>query len=155
MSGENHTAFHRKNHKPRVKLGGGSVMVWGCFGVSWPGWLALIEGTMNSPRYQRILQENVWPSVCELKHSWVMQQDNDPKHTVKSTWKWLKSIQFELLEWPSQSPDLIPNEMLWQDLKRAVHAEKSTNVAQLKQFCMPDWANISPQRCERLINKYR
>ena len=57
-------------------------MVWGWFAASVPGQLALIEGTMNSALYQRILQENVRPSVCELKRSWVMQQDNDPKHTI-------------------------------------------------------------------------
>jgi hypothetical protein len=62
------------------------VLLGGYFAASGPGRLALIEGTMNSALYQRILQENVRPAVCELKLkcSWVMQQDNDPKHT-KST----------------------------------------------------------------------
>ncbi len=81
------TAFHKKNIIPTVKHGGGSVMVWGCFAASGPGWLAIIDGTMNSALYQKILKENVRPSVCDLKlkHTWVMQQDNDPKHTSKST----------------------------------------------------------------------
>ena len=46
------------------KQGGGSVMVWGCFAASGPGLLALMEGTMISALYQRILQENVRPSLC-------------------------------------------------------------------------------------------
>ncbi len=29
------------------------------------------------------------------------------------------------------------------------------NVAELKQFCKEEWANIHPQRCERLIASYR
>ena len=151
------TAFHSKNLIPTVKHGGGSVMVWGCFAASGPGRLAIIEGTMNSALYQRILQENVRLSVRELKlkRSWVMQQDNDPKHTSKSTSEWLKNKKFKVLEWPSQSPDLNPIEMLWQDLKRAVHARKPTNVTELKQFCMEEWAKIPPRRCERLINNYR
>ena len=130
-------------------------MVWGCFAASGPGWLALIEGTMNCAVYQRNLQENVRPSVCELKLkcSWFTQQENDQKHTIKSTW--LKSNTFEVWERPSQSPDLIPMEMMWKDLKRAVHAWKPTNVAELKQFCIQEWAKIPPQRCERLINNYR
>ena len=65
--------------------GGGSGMVWGCFAASGPGRLALIEGIMNSALYQIILQENERPSVCELKHNWVMQKDNNLKHTSKST----------------------------------------------------------------------
>ncbi len=146
MSGEKpNTAFHSKNLIPTVKHGRGSVMVWGCFAASGPGRLAII------------LQENVRPSVRELKlkRSWVMQQDNDPKHTSKSTSEWLKNKKFKVLEWPSQSPDLNPIEMLWQDLKRAVHARKPTNVTELKQFCMEEWAKIPPRRCERLINNYR
>ncbi len=77
---------------PTVKHGGGSVMVWGCFAASGPEWLAIIDGTMNSALYQNILKENVQPSVCDLKlkRTWVMQQDNDPKHTSKSTSEWLK-----------------------------------------------------------------
>ncbi|KAF7660289.1 hypothetical protein LDENG_00283730 [Lucifuga dentata] len=50
-----------------VKLGGGNMMVWGCFAASGPERLAIIEGNMNSALYQRILRENVRSSVCELK----------------------------------------------------------------------------------------
>jgi hypothetical protein len=62
-------------------------MVWGGFAASGPGRLALIEGTMNSALYQIIVQEDVRTSLCELKLncSWVMQEGNDPKHTIKST----------------------------------------------------------------------
>ncbi|KAK3569569.1 hypothetical protein QTP86_001617 [Hemibagrus guttatus] len=76
------TAFQKKNIK----------MVWGCFAASGPGRPAVINGTMNSAVYQRILKENVRPSVCDLKlkRTWVPQQDNDPKHTSKSTSEWLK-----------------------------------------------------------------
>lgn len=126
------TAFYSKNPIPTVKHGSGSVMVWGYFADSGPGRLALlVEGTMNSALYQRILLENVRPYVCELKHSWVMQQDNDPIQTIKA-WKWLKSNKFEVLEWPSQSTDLISIGMLWQTLKQAVHPWKPTNVVELK-----------------------
>uniref|UniRef100_A0A8C2KC21 Uncharacterized protein n=1 Tax=Cyprinus carpio TaxID=7962 RepID=A0A8C2KC21_CYPCA len=42
-----------------VKYGGGSVMVRGCFAASGPGRLAVLNGTMNSAVYQKILKENV------------------------------------------------------------------------------------------------
>ncbi len=47
---------------------------------------------MNSALYQKILKENIQPSVCDLKlkRTWVMQQDNDLKHISKSTSEWLK-----------------------------------------------------------------
>ncbi len=66
-------------------------MVWDCFVASGPG-LAIIDGTMNSALYQKILKKNVRPSVCDLKlkHTWVLQQDIEPKRTSKSTSECLK-----------------------------------------------------------------
>ncbi len=99
------------------------------------------------------MKENVRPSVCDLKfkRTWVMQQENDPKHTSKYTSEWLKKNKIKVLEWPSQSPDLNLIKMLWHDRKHSIHAWKPSNVAELKQFCKEEWAKIHPQWCERLI----
>ena len=85
-------------------------MVWGCFAASGPGQLAIIDGKLNSQVYQDILQENVRLSVRQLKlnRSWVMQQDNDPKHRSKSSTEWFQQKKIHLQEWPSQSPDINP-----------------------------------------------
>ena len=45
--------------------------------------------------------------------------------------------------------------MLWRDPKKAVHARKPSNVAELQQFCKDEWAKIPPQPCKRLIASYR
>jgi hypothetical protein len=93
------TTYQHQNLIPTIKYGGGSIKVWGCFAAPGPGQLAIIAGKINSQVYQEILQEN------ELKRnrSWVMQQDNDPKHRSKSTTEWLQQKKICLLEWPRQS----------------------------------------------------
>ncbi len=48
---------------------------------------------------------------------WVMQHDNNPKHTRHSTKEWLKKNKVNVLEWLSQSPDLNPIKM-WKDLSK-------------------------------------
>ncbi|KAI4900699.1 hypothetical protein NFI96_015152 [Prochilodus magdalenae] len=57
------------------------------------------------PNWKKILKENVRPSVCDLKlkRTLVLQQDNDPKHTSKSTSERLKKNKKELVSNP-ESP---------------------------------------------------
>ncbi|PWA27613.1 hypothetical protein CCH79_00000228 [Gambusia affinis] len=66
---------------------------------------------------------------------------------------WLKRKEIRTLDWPSQSPDLNPIEMLWQDLKRAVHPKCPSNLTQL--FCKEKWTKIPKSRSETLVCGYR
>uniref|UniRef100_A0A3B4TRY4 Transposase Tc1-like domain-containing protein n=1 Tax=Seriola dumerili TaxID=41447 RepID=A0A3B4TRY4_SERDU len=151
------TANEEKNLLPTVKHGGGNVKIWGCFSASGTGRLHIIQGTMNSQAYQQILDQNLLPSVKQLKlgRKWIMQQDNDPKHSSKTTKEWLQRKRIRTLDWPSQSPDLNPIEMLWRDLKKMVHARCPSNLSQLAEFCKEEWAKIPMSRCERLVRGYR
>lgn len=151
------TAYEEKNTLPTVKHGGGSIMLWGCFASSGTGNLYRVNGIMDSTQYQDILGKNVAPSVRKLKlgRQWTLQQDNDPKHTSKSTKAWLEKKSWKILEWPSQSPDLNPIENLWWDLKKAVAARRPNNIAQLEAIALEEWDKIPKERCQKLVQKYR
>ena len=72
---------------PKLKHGG-SIMQWGCFSVAGTGRLVRIEGKMNRSKYREIL-ENLLNISDWGKGLLSFQQDNDPKHTAKTTQQWL------------------------------------------------------------------
>ncbi len=74
--------YKDKRVLPKVKHGGGSVMVWGCMGAAGTGELQLIEGTMNANMYCDILKQSMIPSLQRLGRRAVFQHDNDPKQNI-------------------------------------------------------------------------
>ena len=53
-----------------------------------------------------------------------------------------------------QCPDLNPTDNLWYDLKIAVHQRNPSNLKELEQFCLEEWAKIPVARCAKLIETY-
>ena len=130
-------------------------MLWGCFSAAGTGRLVRIEGKMNGAKYREILDENLLQSILDLRlgRRFTFQQDNDPKHTAKTTQEWLCDKSVNVLEWPSQSPDLNPIEHLWRDLKIAVHRRSPSNLTELERICREEWEKLPKYRCASIIPK--
>jgi transposase len=77
--------------KPTVKFGRGSVFVWGCFTSLGIGYLCRIDGGLDGELYRQILSDEFQQTLEYYNldaQNIIFQQDNDPKHTAKLTWKW-------------------------------------------------------------------
>lgn len=141
---------------PTVKHGGGSVMIWRCFAGTSVGDLVKIDGILRKEGYKNILQHNVVPSGLRLVgEKFTFQHDNDPKHTAKICRDYLHEKEEEgsltVMEWPPQSPDLNPIELLWDELDRKVKTVAPTSAAVLWTLLQQEWATISEETLTKLI----
>lgn len=92
--------------------------------------------------------------ISQEVKAWQMgfQMDNHPKHTAKLVTKWLKNNNVNVLEWPSQRPDLNAIENLWAELKRSVQGRLLTNLTKLTSFVRKNgpkslvWFNVSEKK---------
>lgn len=144
--------------KPTVKFGGGSVMVWGCFCYDGVGDLKKIDGIMRKEDYHRILQHNVLPSGTGLiGKGFVFQQDNDPKHTSKLCTTYLKAKEragaLKIMEWPPQSPDANPIELLWEELDREVRKLCPTSETHLWECLKTAWGRLRATTLQKLVER--
>ncbi len=75
-----------------IKGGGGKVNVWACMTSAGPGPIARIEDNIDQQKFKEILVKHLKPWIPQRSgyRSWVLQQDNDPKHTAKSVKTWLQ-----------------------------------------------------------------
>uniref|UniRef100_A0A8R1IS35 DDE_3 domain-containing protein n=2 Tax=Caenorhabditis japonica TaxID=281687 RepID=A0A8R1IS35_CAEJA len=152
-----------------VPMSDGKTWRWICDGL---GMLlrhfhgSIEENCWNHGRYvyQDILENTMRPwARANLGRSWVFQQDNDPKHTSGHFANWFRRRRVDLLEWPSQSPDLNPIEHMWEELERRLKGVRASNANQKFAQLEAAWKSIPmtvaqtlldsmPRRCQAVID---
>ena len=113
---------------PTVKHGGGALVIWGSFGGEIAGDFVQIKGIMWKEKYHSILQRKTIPSgCCIIGQSFVLYQDNDPRHCSKLCTNYLKSKEDEgILQiwWFGPLSLLIsPTELVWVEIDCKVQSE--------------------------------
>jgi hypothetical protein len=86
-----------------VKHSGGSIMLWGFFSATGTGRPVRIVAKMNGAKCREIIDENLLQSTQNLRlgRRFTFHQDNNPKHTAKTTQECLQDKSLNVLEWPS------------------------------------------------------
>lgn len=128
--------------------GGGSVMIWACFGYFGIGNLAVIDGRLNAVGYCELLEKYLLPSGERCAgENYVFQHDNASIHRAKVTKEWLEAQNIDVMAWPALSPDLNPIENLWGILARRVYAggRQYLNAATLKNAIYEEWSHLTLQ----------
>lgn len=107
-------------------------------------------GTITAERYKETLQKHFILFYNKIKRiygsSVVMQEDNAPQHTAKVIRAFCKSKRVKQLQWPPQSPDLLPIENLWKQIKDMISKRRHRikNIAQMEDALVEVWQLIRP-----------
>ena len=133
-------------------------MVWGCFAGDGVGDLFEVKGIMKKEQYHSILQHHAVPSGLRLvAHKFVLQQDNDPKHSAKLCQGYLDKKEEEgvlqKMVWPPQSPDLSPIELVRDELDQSVRKTRPTNQQSLFNELKKAWNAIPGTYLKKLVEQ--
>ena len=136
------------------RWGGGSVMVWGGISFNHKTPLITINGNLNAQRYiDEVLRPTVIPFMVGHQDVNLFQQDNARAHSARLTTAFINNNHVQTLPWPAFSPDLSPNEHLWDQIGQAVRRRQPPPVTlrQLEIALREEWTNIPQHRIRRLV----
>ena len=97
---------------------------------------------MDAKFYVNILCSELPEIEDLLGDDWRFQQDNDPKHTSNLAKNFIRDNMPEIIDWPSNSPDLNPIENLWSIVKSNVEKKMPKNISDLRQHIVKEWNDI-------------
>ncbi|KAE8985007.1 hypothetical protein PR002_g22767 [Phytophthora rubi] len=135
--------------------GGGSLMVWGAFGVKGKSELVVLEGRQKSSDYIYTISEKMLP-FAHAKYGTdnVFMQDNASIHASYETMDFFKEEGVTVLDWPARSPDLNPIENVWAILARKVYGngKQYVSVAELTVAVQDAWKSVTMQGLHKLLD---
>lgn len=125
---------------------------WGCIGYDGPVTeLIRVNGNLESQQYMRILRNNLIPIMNEFNNNKMFMQDNSRIHTSNVVMGFLSRQQFDILDWPPNSPDLNPIENVWGEITREWPKMQNRNHEALNAILIEKWNALR----NRLGNTHR
>ena len=132
-----------------------SLLVWGCV-CTWSWQKFITAGTMlNAAVYVEIVDTHLIESLEKLfpdgEHEFIFQHDLAPAHRAKKTKEFLEQRNIKVLEWASNSPDLIIIEFVWQVMKKRVQEDHPRTVEELKATLRQVWESFTAEKLDDMI----
>jgi transposase len=132
------------------------IMVWGGFSIKGPVGYHSFNTIMDGPYYVQILQDHLIRNARkQFGRRYRLQQDNDPKHKSRVAQQFISNEVPEVIDWPSNSPDVNPVENLWSIIKRRVEKRKPINLQELDMFLHEEWDKTDMLVLNHLVNSMK
>jgi hypothetical protein len=117
------------------------VHVWGYISLQFGSDILIFTENLDSRLYLEFLNNHI-------KH---INNENDPKHRSKIVTKFKNDNNIQSLDWPSNSPDLNPQENVWSMLKSKIKKHSIKNMDDFKKVIMEYWNEISQESINNTI----
>ncbi|RCN46359.1 hypothetical protein ANCCAN_07653 [Ancylostoma caninum] len=149
------------NHNPRLRSRAkhpAKLHIWGGISARGRTHLAILPGhvRINSRIYCNIIERCLLPFIRKVHNGFAqIVQDNAPAHTSRFTVEKFREWGLSSVEWPPESPDLNPIELVWGRMKTAIRSQRIRNLSDLKTAIKRNWNTLSPELCARYIGGIR
>lgn len=131
------------------------VNVWGCFSDRGFGCLELFTKNLNAEKMVQIYKRGLLRSANKMFGSnikdWVLQEDDDPKHSNSLCRAWKEQNGIVTIDWPSQSPDASPIENVWALMRTKLARKPVYNLEQLSKMLRRIWCSLSTDYAQKLV----
>jgi transposase len=135
-----------------------SLMIFAVVGIGYKSKLLLVDGSIDTDKYIENLNELNFIEDLNQLHGvlqWVFQQDGATCHTSEKAMEWIEGNCDVIADWPANSPDLSPIELLWAILKRLVNKFEPKTVEELNIALMKSWELIGEMTIDKLCLGFR
>ena len=132
-----------------------SVHILGGISRKGPTSLVIFQGTLDSKKFQRLAHQFLVPFIrSNYPEHHRLHMDNAPAHTAIKTRVFINENNINHYKTPAQSPDLMPIELVWHDLKVYLsEAVKPNNTEEMIDGIEKFWKDIvTVEYCNTKIN---
>jgi hypothetical protein len=139
--------------KPKYPL---MVHVWVVITRRGPSKITMFDGIMEKEFFTNsILRGNLLPFIKErFPDSHRFQQDNDPKHRSNMAKQFMEENDINWWTvWPSESPNINPVEVVWNQMKRNIARSEPKTKNELLQCIQKFWTEeMTTEQCNLCID---